>query len=206
MHRTDGLKGQRQRPSIGVCAVSGAARGFRHGGQAQGFLKRFQVLRGPQHCLQGVCPIAQWSGASSWHLSCGSSPGRVPCTWKHGHSLPTCTHRCASCMHSTEGLKGQRQRPSIGVCAVSGAARGFRHGGQAQGFLKRFQVLRDPQHCLQGVCQHRSESIAQWSAASSWHLSCGSSPSRVPCTLGSMDIACLRALIIVHPTCIEPTA
>ena len=39
--------------------------------------------------------------------------------------------------------------------------------------LKRFQVLRDPQHCLQGVCQHRSESIAQWSAASSWHLSCG---------------------------------
>ena len=72
--------------------------------------------------------------------------------------------------------------------------------------LKRFQVLRDPQHCLQGVCQHRSESIAQWSAASSWHLSCGSSPSRVPCTLGSMDIACLRALIVVHPACIEPTA
>ena len=98
-----------------------------------------------------------------------------------GDSLPTCTHRCASCMHSTEGLKGQRQRPSIGVCAVSGAARGFRHGGQAQGFLKRFQVLRDPQHCLQGVCQHRSESIAQWSAASSWHLSCGSSP---PCLGG----------------------
>ena len=97
-------------------------------------------------------------------------------------------------MHSTEGLKGQRQRPSIGVCAVSGAARGFRHGGQAQGFLKRFQVLRDPQHCLQGVCQHRSESIAQWSAASSWHLSCGSSP---PC-LGGGGRKCRLQFSLPH--------
>ena len=35
---------------------------------------------------------------------------------------------------------------------------------------------------------------------------CGNSPSRVPCTLGSIDIACLRALIVVHPACIQPRA